>query len=150
LETSPPPPGISGLPDSASVSQEIESVDSSAVQFTRDSTGNLVAVKKSKNLNAAKLIRGEVAILQSLRRPLVLALRGGNIEQSNGNAAIATEFAGNGAFAGRFGSPELDRRSPSGANRIARIAAGIALAMRFVHSRGSVHRDLRPENVLLE
>jgi serine/threonine protein kinase len=36
-----------------------------------------------------------------------------------------------------------------GANRIAKIVVGIALAMRFVHSRGVIHRDLNPQNILL-
>jgi serine/threonine protein kinase len=38
----------------------------------------------------------------------------------------------------------------SGANRIAKITAGIAVAMRFVHSRGVTHRDLKPANILLD
>jgi serine/threonine protein kinase len=37
-----------------------------------------------------------------------------------------------------------------GANRIARNVAGIALAMPFVHARGFIHRDLRPEKILLD
>jgi serine/threonine protein kinase len=30
------------------------------------------------------------------------------------------------------------------------VIAGIALAMRFAHSRGTIHRDLSPENILLD
>jgi TPR repeat protein/serine/threonine protein kinase len=143
-------PAIPAAPDAAWISQEIAGADSCAVKFALDSTGDFVAVKSSKISKSAKLIRGEAAILQSLRHPLILALRGGIAENSGGNAAITAEFAWNGALAGRFGSVELDRRSSSGANRIAMIATGIALAMRFVHSCGVTHRDLKPENVLLD
>jgi serine/threonine protein kinase len=37
-----------------------------------------------------------------------------------------------------------------GPNRIAKIIAGIALAMRYVHSHNIVHRNLTPANVLLD
>jgi serine/threonine protein kinase len=36
------------------------------------------------------------------------------------------------------------------ANHIAKIVAGIALAMRFVHSRDVIHPDLTPDNILLD
>jgi serine/threonine protein kinase len=36
-----------------------------------------------------------------------------------------------------------------GPTRIAKIITGIALAMRFVHSRGAIHHGLCPANVLL-
>jgi serine/threonine protein kinase len=36
------------------------------------------------------------------------------------------------------------------ANKIARIIVGIALAMRFLHSRYFIHCDLKPDNILLD
>jgi serine/threonine protein kinase len=37
-----------------------------------------------------------------------------------------------------------------GPTRIGKIIVGIALAMRYLHGCGIVHRDRRPENVLLD
>jgi serine/threonine-protein kinase len=37
-----------------------------------------------------------------------------------------------------------------GPTRIAKIITGIALAMRYVHSQGIIHRNLTPDNVLLD
>jgi serine/threonine protein kinase len=31
-----------------------------------------------------------------------------------------------------------------------KIICGIVLAMRFIHDRGVIHRDLRPDNILLD
>jgi serine/threonine protein kinase len=58
-----------------------------------------------------------------------------------------TEFAGNGSLANYLLSAEYPL---SGANRIARIIVGIALAMRFLHSRYFIHYDLKPDNILLD
>jgi aurora kinase len=38
----------------------------------------------------------------------------------------------------------------SGANRITKIVVGIALAMRYLHSQKVIHRDLKPDKILLD
>jgi hypothetical protein len=47
--------------------------------------------------------------------------------------------------------PECDGQERlRGPNRIAKVIAGIALAMRFLHWRGVTHCDLWPMNILLD
>jgi serine/threonine-protein kinase len=48
------------------------------------------------------------------------------------------------------GAEKGDLCQLSGSTKIMRIIAGIVLAMRYVHSRGIIHRNLTPDNVLLD
>jgi serine/threonine protein kinase len=101
-------------------------------------------VKTAKNPDCAGLIRREAAILEDLKHPLVLQMR---ISKATGpRPSIVTEYAGHGSLASRF-TADSPLRGP---NRIAKIVVGVALGMRFVHSRGFVHRNLTPGNILLD
>jgi serine/threonine protein kinase len=77
----------------------------------------------------------------------VLQLREPISETSDKNLAIVTEFVGNGSLADHLSPAECPLR---GENRIAKVIVGIALAMRFVHSCGVIHRNLSPHNILLD
>jgi serine/threonine protein kinase len=99
LKTAAPPLGIPASSAVAWIPDETQSGVSSVVKLTTDSKSVLIAVKRSKTREWAELIRREAAILQSLKHPLVPAMRPGTAEAHGGNAAIATEYAGNGALA---------------------------------------------------
>jgi serine/threonine protein kinase len=132
-------------PTAAFVAHEIHSGNSSVVRIALDSECNPVVVKRAKSPQCAALIRWEGDILTALKHPLVLELR----ERIAGaTPSIVTEFAGNGSLANfRTADDQSRLRKP---NRIAKVLAGIALGMRFVHSRGVTHRDLNPDNILLD
>jgi serine/threonine protein kinase len=131
-------PAISGTRDVESVPDQILTGDSSVVRLAVDSKANPIAVKTAKNPGRAELIRREALILQNLKHPLVLELRGPVSRES-----IATAYAWRGSLA------ECRWRGPNRTAK-AKIVAGIALAMRAVHARRVVYRDLKPQNILLD
>jgi serine/threonine protein kinase len=138
-------PVIRHSADAVWVPDEIQSGGSSVVRIALDSELNPIAVKKARNPACAASIHREAAILAAMKHPLVLGLRAlipGHVP------SIVTEFGGNGSLASLLTAD--DQRLWHRPNRIAKVIAGIALAMRFAHSRGTIHRDLAPENILLD
>jgi serine/threonine protein kinase len=93
------------------------------------------------------LIRREAVILKTVKHPLIVELLGDISDTPNHNSAIVTEFAGNGSLTNHLSRAKYHLISP---NKIARIIVGIALAMRFLHSRYFIHYDLKPDNILLD
>jgi serine/threonine protein kinase len=78
-------------------------------------------------------------ICEGLDHPLIASVSGGTEAVPNGSLASH--------LPGAFGAELCQLR---GHTRIAKIVAGIVLAMQFVHSRGIVHRRLSPDSVLLD
>jgi serine/threonine protein kinase len=94
----------------------------------------------------AGILRRKAAILKKLKHPFILEYKRFNFETPNRDSTIVAEFAGNGSFANHY----TDQCRLSGSNQIVRIIVGIALAMRFGHSQKVIHRDLKPDNILLD
>jgi serine/threonine protein kinase len=140
-------PVISDLSMVKWVSDKIKSGDSSVVELSLDSKSRLTAVKTSSNPKFAELVEREAVILKTVKHPLIVELLEHDSDTSNHNSAIVTEFAGNGSLANYLSSAEYPL---IGANKIARIIVGIALAMRFLHSQYFIHCDLKPDNILLD
>jgi serine/threonine protein kinase len=115
--------------DVAGIPSEIEAGELCIVKIASDSDTSLIAVKPSKNLNSARLIRREVTIL---------ALRCDPVNTCDHYSSILLNI------------PGMDPRQLRGAPRTAQVIAVIALTMSFLHCRRTIHRDLRPENTLLQ
>jgi eukaryotic-like serine/threonine-protein kinase len=65
-------------------------------------------------------------------------------EEANGQAYIAMEYVPGGTLGDR-----LSRDGPLGYAEAARLASQVAEALGFAHERGVIHRDVKPQNVLL-
>jgi eukaryotic-like serine/threonine-protein kinase len=65
-------------------------------------------------------------------------------EGENGPSYIAMEYVSGGTLGDR-----LRRDGPLGGAEAARLASHVAEALGFAHGRGVIHRDVKPQNVLL-
>jgi serine/threonine protein kinase len=129
----------------ASVGKTIQRDDSSVVQIELDSETNPITVTRARNPTCAALIDKESAILTAMKHPLVLEIRA---RIAGRTPSIVTEFVESGSLGNFITADGHCRfRSP---NRIAKVIAGIALVMRFVHFCGFGDRSLNPADILLD
>jgi serine/threonine protein kinase len=111
----------------------------------------LTAVKTAAVPGVEESIQREIDILKTLNHPLVVRIRESMSGAVNRNEAVVTEFVENGSLADHLPDSENgDLCRLSGSTKIVRIITGIVLAMRFVHSQNVIHRDLTPDNILLD
>ncbi|HWW77194.1 MAG TPA: serine/threonine-protein kinase, partial [Pyrinomonadaceae bacterium] len=89
----------------------------------------------------ARRFRQEARAASALNHPNILTVYG--IEQANGTSVIASEY-----IAGETLRERLSRGALPPAEALD-IAAQIASALRAAHEAGIVHRDVKPENVML-
>jgi serine/threonine protein kinase len=119
---------------------------SSVVTLECDPDGTIVAVTSPKDDQAWVRIHREAVIHRKLKHPLVIGFR--EFRERHGHRpAIVMEFVENGTLADHLFVDSDLLRDP---DRCAKIIVGIALAMRYVHSCGVVHRDLTPSNILVD
>jgi chitodextrinase len=118
------------------------------LQARDTATGTVVAIRRlALDLcdSSAFLIRyrGEVAMLGLVEHPQLAGIY--ELVENGGGIALITEFVDGVSL-----RAVLDHAGPLEAEAALYVAKGVLLGLREVHTRGIVHRALRPENVLID
>jgi hypothetical protein len=110
-------------------------------------TKEISAVKELKTMSEPEFV-GEIEALDRVVHPGIIGLIGVVWPVSTTQRGkIITEFMPNGSLDELLKRPDYAKLS---ATVKVKIVVGVVLAMRYIHSRKLVHRDLKPRNILLD
>jgi serine/threonine-protein kinase len=90
----------------------------------------------------AERFRREARTVANLEHPNIVPIHASGIEQ--GTPWMAMRFVSGGSLSSLIKERRLDHR------QIVEVLRGVAEALDYAHSRGVVHRDVKPQNVLLD
>jgi serine/threonine protein kinase len=109
---------------------------------------NEASAAKELNLDDESQIIRELVILRELFHPAIVGLIGysGADKEAGIRPMILTEWMSGGSLDGLLWSPESPKIS---ATIKMKIIVGVVLGMRYVHASGIVHRDIKPQSILL-
>jgi serine/threonine protein kinase len=112
----------------------------------RDADGTPVAVKLLKPRYAGDLqfetrFRNEAELAAKLRHPRIIPIRA--VARAGGDVYFAMELCPDSLGA------RIERDGPLPEPDLARIARQVAEGLQFAHGEGVIHRDLKPDNILL-
>ena len=93
-----------------------------------------------------EFFRSEAKMLKSLNHPNVVRFFGAAFDPQTQHGVLVTEYCSKGSLTQLM----KDRRPEVGRARYMDMVLGVAHGMEFFHGRGFVHRDLKPDNVLLD
>ena len=129
-----------------SVLDEIARGGHGVVYRAQDARGQPVALKlllahRAQNPQARTRFQAEVNALARLHHPHVVPILGAG--EHEGSPWLALEYVEGETLQARL------RRGPLAIDEAIRVARQLAQALSYVHGCGVLHRDLKPDNVLL-
>ncbi|XP_077363983.1 serine/threonine-protein kinase DCLK3 isoform X2 [Festucalex cinctus] len=111
----------------------------------RRADGRTLAVKmveRSRLLGREHMLQNELSLLASLRHPRVVRLLAHH--RTAARAYLVMELAGGGDL-----FEAISERGSFGEGEAALMMADVSQALKYIHRRSVVHRDVKPENLLI-
>lgn len=142
-------------PSITSIRRADLSLDVTPISYTACSTvyrgtyhHTRVAVKMLRHNISSQTIQTEIKVLSELRHPRVLMLLGvvHDVLPHEGCVALVTEYMYGGSLDAVLHSTERNMKL----SKKIRVLLDVADGMRFLHSFGVIHRDLKTSNILLD
>lgn len=111
----------------------------------RRADGRTLAVKmveRSQLLGREHILQNELSLLASLRHPRIVRLLAHH--RTAARAYLVMELAGGGDL-----FEAISVRGSFGEDETALMVADVSEALKYIHRRSVVHRDVKPENLLV-
>src|SRR5919112_2353635 len=109
----------------------------------RDVALKLLGERYAGDEGSAERFRSEALNAASLSHPNIIQIYNRS-EAEDGTSYIVMEYVPGGTL-----SEQIDESGPFEASKAAAVAAQIAEALGAAHERGVIHRDIKPQNVLM-
>jgi TPR repeat protein len=123
---------------------------SSTVELVEGSGVDRYVIKYVQMTGDPVVFLRELESLSSLRHVCVVGLLGYVLSDREHRAEIHLEWAAHGSLEHVLREVKMDRRPNFWTStNIAIIISGIVLGLRYVHSKGFIHQDLKPSNILI-
>ncbi|KAM9776082.1 serine/threonine-protein kinase DCLK3 isoform 2-T2 [Syngnathus typhle] len=111
----------------------------------RRTDGRVLAVKMvecSRLLGREHMLQNELSLLASLRHPRIIRLL--DHHRTSARVYLVMELAGGGDL-----FEAISQRGSFGEGEAALMVADVGEALKYIHRRSVVHRDVKPENLLI-
>ncbi len=92
----------------------------------------------------AERFRREAKVIARLEHPNIIPIHNFGIEEQSRTPWMAMRLISGGALSG------VMKKSRMSAERVVAILRGVAEALDYAHGKGVVHRDVKPQNILLD
>jgi tetratricopeptide (TPR) repeat protein len=114
----------------------------------RDVALKMLLPAMSRKRDFRERFRIEIQALTELDHPGILPLY--QVGEADGIPWFTMKLAGKGSLADRLKQAKTSSRSKYTPREAAQMIRSMALALEFAHSRGVLHRDVKPANILFD